>query len=210
MARIKGALCRLCRREGVKLFLKGDRCYTDKCSLEKRGYAPGQHGQRRKGKQSEYSIRLREKQKAKKIYGILEAQFRRYFKEASGKPGATGTTLLQLLERRLDSVVYRTGFAPSRLVARQLVRHGHIKVQGRKTNIPSYLVKVGDVITVNEKSRELGIIKKSIERALDLARVAPWLTLNQNEFKTSFDRIPEVEEMNLPLQAQLIVEFYAR
>jgi small subunit ribosomal protein S4 len=204
---ISGTKCKLCRREGVKLFLKGDRCYTANCAVEKRSYAPGQHGLR-KSKQSEYSIRLREKQKAKKIYGIREQQFRRYFALASKKSGASGTNLLQLLERRIDNVVFRSGLAPSRLLARQLVKHGHIKVQDKKVDIPSYLVKVGDIVSVAEKSKEF--IKKYVDRSVELGRVASWLTLNQNEFKVNFDRLPDVEELNIPIQPQLIVEFYSR
>jgi len=207
MSMISGTKCKLCRREGVKLFLKGDRCYTANCAVEKRSYAPGQHGLR-KSKQSEYSIRLREKQKAKKIYGIREQQFRRYFALASKKSGASGTNLLQLLERRIDNVVFRSGLAPSRLLARQLVKHGHIKVQDKKVDIPSYLVKVGDIVSVAEKSKEF--IKKYVDRSVELGRVASWLTLNQNEFKVNFDRLPDVEELNIPIQPQLIVEFYSR
>lgn len=203
------SVCKLCRREGVKLFLKGDRCLSSSCSVEKRSFPPGQHGLRR-SKQTDYSIRLREKQKAKNIYGLREAQFRRCFREASRKPGATGANLLQLLERRFDNVVYRLGIAPSRKAARQLVRHGNIKINNKRVNIPSYLIKVGDEISINGNSKALNIIKKSVERALDLKRISSWLTLNQDELKASFDRIPDVEEMNLPIQSQLIVEFYSR
>lgn len=203
------SVCKLCRREGVKLFLKGDRCLSSSCSVEKRSFPPGQHGLRR-SKQTDYSIRLREKQKAKNIYGLREAQFRRCFREASRKPGATGANLLQLLERRFDNVVYRLGIAPSRKAARQLVRHGNMKINNKRVNIPSYLIKVGDEISINGNSKALNIIKKSVERALDLKRVSSWLTLNQDELKASFDRIPDVEEMNLPIQSQLIVEFYSR
>lgn len=203
------SVCKLCRREGVKLFLKGDRCLSSSCSVEKRSFPPGQHGLRR-SKQTDYSIRLREKQKAKNIYGVREAQFRRCFREASRKPGATGANLLQLLERRFDNVVYRLGIAPSRKAARQLVRHGNMKINNKRVNIPSYLIKVGDEISIDGASKALNIIKKSVERALDLKRVSSWLTLNQDELKGSFDRIPDVEEMNLPIQSQLIVEFYSR
>lgn len=203
------SVCKLCRREGVKLFLKGDRCLSSSCSVEKRSFPPGQHGLRR-SKQTDYSIRLREKQKAKNIYGLREAQFRRCFREASRKPGATGANLLQLLERRFDNVVYRLGIAPSRKAARQLVRHGNMKINNKRVNIPSYLIKVGDEISIDGASKALNIIKKSVERALDLKRVSSWLTLNQDELKGSFDRIPDVEEMNLPIQSQLIVEFYSR
>lgn len=203
------SVCKLCRREGVKLFLKGDRCLSSSCSVEKRSFPPGQHGLRR-SKQTDYSIRLREKQKAKNIYGLREAQFRRCFREASRKPGATGANLLQLLERRFDNVVYRLGIAPSRKAARQLVRHGNMKINNKRVNIPSYLIKVGDEISINGNSKALNIIKKSVERALDLKRISSWLTLNQDELKASFDRIPDVEEMNLPIQSQLIVEFYSR
>src|SRR5262249_2976813 len=160
VARYSGAVCRLCRREGLKLFLKGERCYTDKCAIERRNYPPGQHGQARP-KFSEYSIQLREKQKLRRIYGVLEGQFRLYFKMADRARGVTGETLLQLLERRLDNMVYRMGFSTSRSEARQLVRHGHFTVNGRKVNIPSYLVKPGDVVGVRESSRQVGRIQES-------------------------------------------------
>ena len=210
MGRYLGPRCRLCRREGMKLFLKGERCYTDKCSFERRSYPPGQHGQAQvRAKMSDYGIRLREKQKVKRMYGLSEKQFRRYFDEADRLKGLTGTNLLVLLERRLDNVVYRLGFASSRRQARQLVRHGHILVNGRKVNIPSFLVKVGDVIEVREKSRQNPFVKESLE---GVARrgVPQWLELDPDGFKGVIQALPVREDITLPIQEQLIVEFYSR
>ncbi len=208
MARYTGPRCRHCRREGSKLFLKGDRCYTDKCAFERRGYAPGQHGQARL-KQSDYGIRLREKQRVRRIYGVQEGQFARYFNMADRQKGVTGINLLVLLERRLDNVVYRMGFAESRNQARQLVRHGHFLVNGRKVDIPSFLVKVGDVIEVKEKSRDILPIKQSIET---LARrgVPDWLEVDAEAFRGKVKAMPERHHITMPIQEQLIVEFYSK
>lgn len=208
MARYTGPLCRLCRREGEKLFLKGSRCHTEKCALEKRKYAPGQHGQN-KGKLSDYGLQLREKQKAKRIYGILERQFRNYFEKAARMQGVTGEALMQFLERRLDNVVYRMGFAINRRDARQLVKHGHFEVNGRKSDIPSHLLKPGDIVSVTEKSKHL----KSIAESLAIAEqrgFPEWLEVNVAELKGKFSRIPSLEEIQAPIQEQLIVEFYSK
>lgn len=208
MARYTGPVCRLCRREGAKLYLKGDRCYTAKCAIDRRGYAPGQHGQGRK-KSSEYGIQLREKQKARRIYGVLETQFRNYFEKAEHQKGVTGENLLRLLERRLDNVVYRLGFAGSRVEARQLVRHGHFSVNGRKVNIPSFLTKVGDVIVINEKSRDTNRIKELVEQAARKAAPA-WLELDVDQFIGKVVAIPSREEIDVPIEEHLIVELYSR
>lgn len=208
MARYTGPACRLCRREGVKLYLKGERCYGPKCAIDRRGYAPGQHGQMRR-KLSEYSIQLREKQKAKRIYGVLEQQFKIYFEEASRQKGVTGENLLRLLECRLDNVVYRLGFAKSRAQARQLVRHGHFEVNGKKVDIPSYQVKPGNVIAVREKSRSLEIFKEMAE--LGKGRVVPeWLSVNYDTLTGEVLRYPNREDIDVPIQEQLIVELYSK
>src|SRR5690606_6624203 len=177
MARYIGPVCRLCRREGEKLFLKGEKCYTEKCPFERRGYPPGQHGQGRRQRPTEYGIHLREKQKLRRIYGVLERQFERYYEEAARRKGVTGENLLTLLETRLDNVVYRLGFAPSRPAARQLVMHGHFEVNGQKVDIPSHLVKAGDVIAVRENSRNVALIKETVEAAASRG-VPEWLELN--------------------------------
>lgn len=208
MARYREAVCRICRREGLKLFLKGDRCYTEKCAFERRGYAPGQHGQRR-GKPTEYSIRLREKQKAKRIYGLLEGQFKGYFERAERQKGITGENLLCLLERRLDNVVFRLGFAESRDEARQLVRHGHFTVNGKKVDIPSFLVSPGDLIELKEKSRKNIKINASLE-GVSRRVIPPWLELKREEYKGVVRDKPKREEITLPLQEQLIVELYSK
>lgn len=208
MARYTGPACKLCRREGLKLYLKGDRCYTGKCAIDRRSYAPGQHGQVRK-KSSEYGIQLREKQKARRIYGILEKQFRNYFKEANRQPGVTGENLLRLLERRLDNVVYRLGLATSRNEARQLVTHGHFKVNGRKVNIPSYLVKVGDEITIREKSTKSPRIKELLERAAEKT-VPEWLEFDAEQAKGRVLALPSREQLDVPIEEHLIVELYSR
>ena len=208
MARYRGAVCRLCRREGAKLFLKGERCFTDKCALERRPYPPGQHGQMRT-KKTEYGLLLREKQKLKRIYGVLEKQFRRYFAEAERRKGVTGETLLVLLERRLDNVVYRMGFANSRNQARQLVRHGHVMVNGRKVDIPSYQVKVGDVIKIREKSREIPLIKEALEGRARRG-VPSWLEVDAERLEGKIKAMPTREEIAIPVQEQLIVEFYSK
>lgn len=208
MARYTGPLCRLCRREGEKLFLKGNRCYTEKCGVERRKYAPGQHGQNR-GKLSDYGIQLREKQKVRRIYGIMENQFRIYFKKASKMKGITGETLLQLLERRLDNVVYRMGFAPNRREARQLVKHGHFIVNGKKTNIPSFLLRPGDIVEVAEVSKNTRIISESLSIA-EHRGLPDWVEVNFESLKGKFIRIPSREDIQLPVQEQLIVELYSK
>lgn len=208
MARYTDPVCRLCRREGIKLYLKGERCYTPKCAIDRRGYAPGQHGQMKR-KLSEYGLQLREKQKAKRIYGVLEQQFKIYFEEASRRKGVTGENLLRLLECRLDNVVYRLGFAKSRAQARQLVRHGHIEVNGKKVNIPSYQVKPGDVIAVREKSRSLDLFKEMAE--LGKGKVMPeWLSVNYDTLTGEVLRYPNREDIDVPIQEHLIVELYSK
>lgn len=208
MARYIGPLCRICRREGEKLFLKGDRCYTDKCAVERRKYPPGEHGQGYK-KLSDYGLQLREKQKVRRMYGILERQFRRYFMEASRKKGVTGETLLQLIERRLDNVVYRMGFAPNRRKARQLVGHGHILVNGRKVNIPSFLVKAGDLIEVKESSKNISDILDSISKS-EHRGLPSWVEVDSSNLRGKVLHIPSREEIQLPVQEQLIVELYSK
>ena len=209
MARYTGESCRVCRREGEKLFLKGSRCYTDKCAITRRAYAPGQHGQKRK-KQSEYGMQLREKQKAKSFYGVLESQFRKYFEEAARRKGVTGTNLLQILESRLDNVVYRLGFATSRAQARQLVRHGHFTVNGVKVNIPSYLTKVGDEIKVKEASATSEIFKQIVEENEKGRPVPAWLESNLAGRTGKVVAVPAREEIDLPVQEHLIVELYSK
>ena len=209
MARYIGESCRICRREGEKLFLKGSRCYTDKCALTRRAYAPGQHGQKRK-KQSEYGVQLREKQKAKSFYGVLESQFRKYFEEAARSKEITGTRLLQILESRLDNVVYRLGLATSRSQARQLVRHGHFEVNGVKVNIPSYLTKVGDVIKVRESSANSEIFKQIVEANENGRPVPTWLESNLADKTGKIVALPTREEIDLPVQEHLIVELYSK
>jgi small subunit ribosomal protein S4 len=208
VARYTGAVCRLCRREGLKLFLKGERCYTDKCAIERRNYPPGQHGQGRQ-KFSEYSIQLREKQKLRRIYGVLEGQFRRYFQMADRAKGVTGETLLQLLERRLDNMVYRMGFATSRSEARQLVRHGHFTVNGRKVNVPSFLVKVGDTVTVIERSRSVGRIQEALELA-QRRGVPDWLEVTPEHFAGRVKAIPARSDLTMPINEKLVVELYSK
>lgn len=208
MARYTGPVCRLCRREGVKLYLKGDRCYSDKCSVSKRPQAPGQHGTGRK-KVSEYGIQLREKQKTRRIYGILERQFREYFEKAERQKGITGENLLVLLERRLDNVVYRLGFANGRVQARQLVRHGHFTVNGQKVDIPSYLVKAGDVVALAEGSKDSAIFKE-IAEDMSTKTVPAWLEVNTADLQGKVMRYPTREEIDLPIQEHLIVELYSR
>lgn len=209
MARYTGAVCRLCRREGQKLFLKGDRCYTDKCALERRSYAPGMHGNARNKKLSEYGLQLREKQKAKRYYGILEKQFAAYFEMADKKKGMTGTNLLAILETRLDNVVYRLGFAMSRAEARQLVRHGHFTVNGKRVNIPSYLIKTGDVICLKDGSKKLDKFKGSLEA--NGSRVIPkWLDMDKNNYVAKAVAEPTREDIDLPIEEHLIVELYSK
>jgi len=209
LARYTGASCRTCRRENLKLFLKGDRCYSDKCSFERRAYSPGQHGQNRFRKVSDYAIQLREKQKVKHMYGMLEKQFRRYFQMADQARGVTGENLLVMLERRLDNTVYRLGFASSRDQARQLIRHNHFTLNGKKVNIPSAFVKPGDVISLKEKSRKNEIIIDNIEGAARRG-VPSWLELAQQSFQGTVKALPNREEITLPIQEQLIVELYSK
>jgi len=209
VARYSEAACRLCRRENLKLFLKGDRCYTDKCAFERRSYPPGQHGQRRGRKISDYGIQLREKQKVKRIYGVLEKQFRKYYTRADRQKGITGTNLLILLERRLDNIVYRMGFASSRNQARQLVRHNHSTVNGRKVNIPSYQVKIGDVIEVREKSRKSPFILEAMETVVR-REMPSWLEIDGSNFRGIVKEFPNREELTMPINEQLIVELYSK
>lgn len=209
MARYTGAVCRLCRREGQKLFLKGERCYTGKCAVDRRAYAPGQHGQARNKKISEYGKQLRTKQFARRYYGVLEGQFRHYFEMAEKMPGVTGENLLRLLESRLDNVVYRLGFASSRSEARQLVTHGHFTVNGRKVNIPSYLTKVGQVIAVKDGSRQLGKLKDIVE-ANSGRPVPKWLDLNRSAMEAKIVAVAEREDIDLPIEETLIVELYSK
>ena len=208
MARYTGPVCRHCRREGLKLFLKGERCYTDKCAIERRNYPPGEHGQARP-KFSEYSVQLREKQKLRRIYGVLEGQFRRYFAMADRARGVTGETLLQLLERRLDNIVYRLGFATSRAEARQLVRHGHFRVNDHKVDIPSYLVKPGDVVSVREKSRKITRIQESLELA-QRRGVPDWLDVQVDTFTGVVKALPVRADLTMPINEKLVVELYSK
>lgn len=208
MAKYTGPSCRLCRREGVKLFLKSDRCYTDKCAIDRRTYAPGQHGQGRK-KVSEYGLQLREKQKARRIYGVLEGQFRKYYKEATRRKGVTGETLLQLLETRLDNVVYRLGFAGSRGEARQLVRHGHFLVNGKKVDIPSYQVQPGTTVEVREKSKGSDKFKELKEAAASRG-TKEWIEVDANNLSGKVVRVPTRDEIDIPVAEQMIVELYSR
>jgi len=209
LARYKDAVCRLCRREGMKLFLKGTKCFSEKCPVEKRNFPPGQHGKDRKPKIVGYGLQLREKQKAKRIYFTQEGQFRNYFEKAARTKGVTGELLLQQLERRLDNIVYRLGFASSRRQARQLVRHGHVHVDGRKVNIPSYQITVGEEITIRESSRKLPIL----ELAKDFAshQNAPnWLDIDRDNYKGRIVALPKREDIQLPVNEQLIVELYSK
>jgi small subunit ribosomal protein S4 len=208
VARYTDPVCRLCRREGMKLFLKGDRCFKDKCAIERRNYAPGQHG-RRRSKVLGYGIQLREKQKVKRIYGLLENQFRLYFARAAKRTGVTGDNLLRQLELRLDNVVYSLGFASSRAQGRQLVRHGHIEVNGKKINVPSYQVRKSDVIQVREKSRKNDQIRQAVETAAGRG-VPQWLQLEPDQFRGTVTDLPKREDIRLPIQEQLIVELYSK
>ncbi len=208
MARYKDEQCRICRREGQKLFLKGERCYTDKCSITRRNYAPGQHGQKKK-KLSEYGTQLREKQKTKAYYGVQEKQFRKYFEMASNKKGVTGEELLTLLESRLDNVVYRLGFGSSRAQARQLVNHGHFEVNGKKVDIPSYLVKAGDVVAVREIRKDNKTIKENAE--VNSARPVPaWLEKDNEKLSGKVVRLASREDIDIPVEEHLIVELYSK
>ncbi len=208
MARYTGADCRLCRREGVKLFLKGDRCYSDKCGIERRPYPPGQAGKKRP-RDSEYRVQLREKQKTKRMYGLLEKQFRGYYNLANRQAGITGENLLRLLESRLDNVVYRLGFAKSRDEARQVVRHNHIKVNGRKVNIPSYRIRPGDTISVAEKSKDLLVIKTSLISS-EKVEVPGWLEVDIEKLAGKVLSLPERDQIDAPVREQLIVELYSK
>jgi len=208
MARYNGPVCRLCRREGMKLFLKGERCYTEKCAIEKRNMPPGQHGRLRKAKMVGYGVQLREKQKVKRTYGVLENQFRRYFEAADRQKGVTGELLLQMLERRLDNVVYRLGFATSRPQARQLVRHGHFTVNGKKVDIPSYSLKSGDTVVVRESSRQNPTILHAQEEVKGRG-VPEWIS-PEGELGGKVVSMPTREQINLPVQEQLIVELYSK
>ena len=208
MARYREAVCRLCRREGIELYLKGDRCFTDKCAIKRRGYPPGQHGQRRP-KHSDYGVQLREKQKAKRIYGLLEKQFRNYFEKAERMKGKTGDNLLILLERRLDNVVYKLGFAATRRESRQLVRHGHFNVGGRRVNIPSFLVHTGDVVELREKSRKIPSLNESLE-AVVRKGIPAWLELDRENYRGSIKTLPARADIREPIQEQLIVELYSK
>jgi small subunit ribosomal protein S4 len=209
VARYTGPVCRLCRRERMKLFLKGDRCFKEKCAVERRNFPPGQHGTRRGRRTLGYGLQLREKQKVKRIYGVLEAQFRNYFAEADRRKGITGENLLVMLERRLDNVVYSLGFAASRAQARQFVRHGHVLVDGRKITIPSYQVREGQAVAVREGSRNNPMIRTSVETARGRG-VPEWLELDADNVAGRVLRIPSREDIKLPIQEQLIVELYSR
>jgi small subunit ribosomal protein S4 len=209
MAKYSGPVCRLCRREDTKLFLKGDRCYTDKCGYERRAYAPGQHGQARRRKLSNYGMQLREKQKVKRIYGLAERQFRGYYYKAVRMKGVTGENLLQMLERRLDNVVYRLGFASDHAEARQLVRHGHFRVNGKKVDIPSFLCRANDAISVKDKSRQVTRVQESLA-AVERRGVPKWLQLNKEGFEGRLVALPSREDLTMPIREQLIVELYSR
>ena len=209
MARYTGPNCKLCRREGVKLFLKGERCYLDKCGVERRGYAPGVHGQRPRRKPSEYSLQLREKQKAKRQYGLLENQFRGYYRKAARGKGVTGEVLLQMLEVRLDNIIYRLGFAPSRKSGRQLVRHGHVLVNDTRVDIPSFQVSSGDTIQIKEKSRQLPMIHDSLKR-MGEGRQVSWLSVDKVNLSGTLLEYPSREEIPTPVEEHLIVELYSK
>jgi len=209
MARYIGPECKLCRREESKLFLKGNKCLTDKCAMERRAYPPGQHKERR-AKISDYGKQLREKQKLRRIYGLLEKQFRNYYEVASRKQGVTGEIMLQLLERRLDNVVFRMGYGPNRLASRHLINHGHLMVNGRKTDIPSYLVRAGDRIEVREKSKQLKCIREAVDSIARRGGVPSWLEVNHETLSGTFKQIPSREEIGTPIQEQLVVELYSK
>jgi small subunit ribosomal protein S4 len=208
MARYSESVCRLCRREGLKLFLKGDRCYSERCAFERRAYPPGQHGQKR-SKFSEYGIQLREKQKVKRIYGLLERQFRLSFERAERMKGITGENLLLLLEKRLDNIVYRMGFAQTRSEARQLVRHSHFLVNGKKVSIPSYVVREGDEVVLRERSRKVARIAESLQTVVRRG-IPGWLEIDAKEFRGTVKALPRREDLTMPIQEQLIVELYSK
>jgi small subunit ribosomal protein S4 len=209
MARYLDGKCRQCRREGIRLYLKGDRCYTDKCAIERRAYPPGEHGQSRRPKVSPYAQQLREKQKARRIYGVMERQFRKYFQWAERRKGVTGEILLQLLETRLDNVIYRLGVAGSRNAARQVVRHGHVRVNGRKVTSPSFGLRPGDVVAVAEKSRELAFIKDAVSNRRR-TEMQDWLEFDEKAMTGKLVQVPSREQIPVPLQEQLIVELYSK
>jgi len=209
MARYIGPVCRLCRREGMKLFLKGERCYTEKCAIEKRNFLPGQHGKARKAKLAGYGLQLREKQRVKRIYGVLENQFRRYFEAADRQRGITGELLLQMLECRLDNVIYRVGFATSRAQARQLVRHGHFSVNGRKVDIPSYQVREGNIVAVRERSKQTAAVLHAMAEVKGRG-IPEWLSLQADQASGRIVSLPSRAQINLPVQEQLIVELYSK
>jgi small subunit ribosomal protein S4 len=209
LARYTGSVCRICRRENLKLFLKGDRCFSDKCAFDRRSYVPGEHGQRRRGKISDYGVQLREKQKVKRMYGLSEKQFHLIFETADRQKGITGTNLLVLLERRLDNTVYRLGFVNSRSQGRHFVRHNHFLVNGKKVNIPSYLIKVGDVISVSENSKKVQAISDSIE-AVVRRGIPQWLELEKDQLKGVVKNLPVRDDLTMPMQEQLIVELYSK
>lgn len=209
MARYIDASCKLCRRERQKLFLKGTKCFTEKCPLERRNYPPGPHGQSRRQKVSEYGIQLREKQKIRRHYGLMETQFRNYFEKALSQTGKTGEILVKTLERRLDNVIYRLGFAASRKAARQLIRHGHFSVNSKTCNIPSLLLNAGDVVQVNERSRKLDAIHSSMKRVKDNTML-PWLSLDKANLQGTFLQVPERADIPLPANEQLVVELYSK
>ncbi len=209
MARYTESVCRLCRRDGLKLFLKGDRCYTEKCAFERRGFAPGDHGQARKKQGSDYGIQLREKQKLKRMYGLLEKQFRGYFEKADQQKGITGSNLLLFLERRLDNIVFRMGFAGSRSEARQLVNHRHFTVGGKPVNIPSYLIKTGDVIAVRQKSMNTAKIKEALE-VVARRGLPDWMELDKVNMKGVVKALPQREDLTMPVNEQLVVELYSK
>jgi small subunit ribosomal protein S4 len=209
LARYTDSSCRLCRREGLKLFLKGDRCYSEKCSFERRGYAPGDHGQAHKKQRSDYGVQLREKQKLKRLYGLLEKQFRGYFKKADQQKGITGTNLLIFLERRMDNMTFRMGLANSRVEARQLISHGHFLINGKPVNIPSYLIKAGDEVSVKEGSRKITRVLEAMETVARRG-VPHWLELDKENFKASIKMLPVREDLTMPVQEQLVVELYSK
>ena len=209
MARYRAAKCKLCRREGEKLFLKGDRCFSNKCGIEKRNYPPGEHGRRRRGKPSKYSIQLREKQKIRRMYGLLEDQFHTYFEKAARQKGITGTNLLRLLERRLDNVVYRLGFCSSRAMARQFIRHSHFQVNGQKVNIPSYLVSPGDRVSPRPKSKNLFLIQESM-KSIDTRQMVSYLEIDPNKMEGEFLEMPSRDAIPVPMDEQMVVELYSK
>lgn len=209
MARYTGPVCRLCRREDMKLFLKGERCHTDKCGYERRSYPPGQHGQARRRKRSDYGEQLREKQKVKRIYGIAERQFRGYYFRATRMKGVTGANLIQLLERRLDNTVYRMGFASDHAEARQLVRHRHVLVNGKRVDIPSYLIRSGDVVEIKEKSRQITRVIEALS-AVERRGIPAWIDVDKDAFKGTVKALPTRADVNLPIREQLIIELYSK